>query len=89
MNCDWNADRSMRGERASKTACFTYISYCDLITTQIIHWSKILEFAKRWNWPKNSRFSAVRSFDQVEHIGMVQVQFQPRPGTELPIWHCC
>ena len=38
-NSDYIANWRMAGERASKTAPFTYISYCDMITTQILNWA--------------------------------------------------
>jgi len=54
------------GERASYTASFADISYCDTITTQIHNWSQRLEFAKMWNDPKNCRFGADWFFDWVQ-----------------------
>ena len=36
----------MEGEWASKTASFTYISYCDTITTKILNWRQSTELAK-------------------------------------------
>ena len=45
-NCDWIATWLMGGESASKTVSFTYILYCDTISTQILSWSQSTEFAK-------------------------------------------
>jgi len=36
----------MGGERLPETASFTYISYCDMITTQILNWSESSEYTK-------------------------------------------
>jgi hypothetical protein len=52
----------MGGERASKTASFTYILYYDTITTQILNWSQSTECPKLFNQPKNCGFGAVRFF---------------------------
>jgi hypothetical protein len=40
------ANWRMGGECASKIASFTYILYCDTITTQILKWSQSSEFLK-------------------------------------------
>ena len=45
-NIDWIANWRAGGERACKTASFTYISYCDMIRTQILNWSQSSEFGK-------------------------------------------
>ena len=45
-NSDLITNWRMGGERASRTASFTYISYCDTIRTQILNWSQSSEFAK-------------------------------------------
>jgi len=45
-NSDHIANWRTGGERASKTASFMYISYCDTITTQILDWSQSSEFTK-------------------------------------------
>jgi len=52
----------MGRERASKTASFTYISYCDTITTQILNWSQSSESVKMWNQPMNRGLDAVHFF---------------------------
>jgi len=88
-NSDCIANWRMGGERASKTASFKYISYCDTIPTQILNWSQSAEFVKMWNQPKNRGFSVVRFFDGVKPVGTVPVRFQPGPGTEPPIWNRC
>jgi len=88
-NSDHIADRRIGGERASKTASFTYISYCDTIKIQILNWSQSTEFAKMWNRPKNRGFGMVRFFDGVKPVATVPVRFQPGPGTESPIWNRC
>ena len=45
-NCDWISTWWMGGERASKTASFTYILYCDTISTWILNWSQSTELVK-------------------------------------------
>jgi len=45
-NIDWIAKWRIGGGRACKTASLTYISYCDMIRTQILNWSPSSEFAK-------------------------------------------
>jgi len=45
-NIDQIANWRMGGQRASKTASFTHISYCDTIKTQILNWSQSSEFVK-------------------------------------------
>ena len=45
-NIDWIAQWTIGGERACKSAYFTYISYCDMITNQIPIWSQSSEFAQ-------------------------------------------
>jgi len=89
MNSDWIANWRMGGERASKTASFTYISYCDTIRTQILNWSQSCEFATMWNRPKYCGFGADRFFDGVKPVATVPVRFQPGPGTEPPLWNRC
>ena len=88
-NSDWIAKWRIGGERACNTASFTYISYCDMIRTQIPNWSKSWELANLWNRPKNHGFGAVRFFDGVKPIATVPVRFQPRRGTEPRIWNRC
>jgi len=46
MNSDPIAHWTMGGGRASKTASFTYIWYCDTITTQMLNCSQSSEFGK-------------------------------------------
>jgi len=77
----------MRGETTSKTASFTYISYCDTITTQLLNWSESSEIAKSWNRPKTSVFGVVWFFDGVKPVGTVPVLFEAGPGTNPPIWN--
>jgi hypothetical protein len=79
----------MGDERAYNTASFTYISYCDLVRIQILNWRQSPEFVKMWNLPINHVFSAVWFVAVVKPIAMVPVRFEPRPGTELPLWNCC
>jgi len=88
-NSDLIANWTMGGERASKTASFTYRSYRDTIRTHILNWRQGSEIAKMWNQPKNRGFSAFRSFDGVEPMATVLVRFQPGPGTNPPIWTRC
>jgi len=45
-NSDRIANWRMGGEKACKTATFTYISYCDRITIQILNFSQSSEFVK-------------------------------------------
>jgi len=45
-NIDWITHWKTGGERASKTASCTYISYCDTIRTQILNWRESSEFAE-------------------------------------------
>jgi len=86
MNIDPIANCRSGGERASKTGWFTYISYCDMISTQILHRSQSSAFGNMWNPAQNPRPGAVRCFNGVKPIVMVGVQFEPRPGTEPRIW---
>jgi len=79
MNIVQIANWRIGGERASKTASFTYISYCDMIRTQIHDWSQSSKVAKLWNRPKNHVFGGVWFFDGVKPIPTVQVRFQPGP----------
>ena len=89
MNSDRIANWRKGGERASKTASFTYRLYCDTISTQIVNWSQRSDFAKMWNHPKNRGFRTVQFFTGVKPVAMVPVRFQPGPGTEPPIWNRC
>ena len=79
-NVDQIAQWTIQGERASKTASFTYISYCDMIRTQILSWSASSELAKLWNWPQNRGFGAVPFFDVVNPLQ--QFQFRSDPDLE-------
>ena len=88
-NINWIAKWRIGGERACKTASFTYISYCDTIRTQIPNWSQSSESAKLWNRPKNRGFGAVQFFDAVKPNATVPVRFQPGPGYEPQIWNRC
>jgi hypothetical protein len=56
---DQIANWRMWDQQTSKTASFTYISYCDPIRTQIFNWRQSSEVAKIWNHPKNHRFGGV------------------------------
>jgi len=75
MNSDRIANGRIGGERALTTASFTYISYCDRISTQILNWSQGSEFAKIRNRPKNCEFGVVRFFDVVKPVAPVPVWF--------------
>jgi len=88
-NIDLIANWRKGGERACRTVSFTYISYCDMIRTEILNWSQISEFARLRNRPKNYVFGAFRFFDEVKPVVTVPVWFQSGPGTEPPIWNCC
>jgi len=46
INIDWIAKWRIGGKRACKTACSTYISYCDMIRTQMLNWIQSYEFTK-------------------------------------------
>jgi hypothetical protein len=89
MHSDRITNWGMGAERASKTASFTHILYCDTITTQIVNCSNRFEITNMWNRPKNRGFSAVQLSKRVKPVAMVPVRFQPGPGTELPIWNRC
>jgi len=73
--CDQITIWRIWGERLSKTASFMYISYCDMITTQRLNWSQSSEWAKKWNWPKCSGFSAVQYLNMVEPVVIFPVRF--------------
>jgi len=88
-NTDRIANRRKGGESPCRSASFTYISYCDTFTTQILIRSQRSEFAKLRNWPKNCRFAVVRVFDVVKPIATFLVRFQPGPRTATPIWNRC
>jgi len=88
-NTDGIAHWRTGGGRASKTACFTYILYCETIRTPILNWGQSAESTKMWNRPKNCGFGGVRFFDGVKPVTMVPVQFYPGPGTEPSIWNRC
>ena len=60
LKIDQIAKWRIGGETACKTASFMYISYFDLIRTEILNWSQSSELANLWNWPKYRGFSAVR-----------------------------
>jgi len=47
-NIDWISKWRIEVKRVWKTASFTYISYCDMITTRILNWRHNPEFTKMW-----------------------------------------
>jgi hypothetical protein len=79
----------MGGERAFKAASFTYMSYCDTITTQILNGSQSSKLAKIWDQPKNRGIGADQFFDGMKPVATFPVPVQPRPGTAPLIWNRC
>jgi len=89
MNIHRIANWRNGGETACTTASFMYISYCDTIRSQILHWSQSSKLAKLWNQLKNHGFGAVRFLEGVQPVATVPVQIQPGPWTEPRIWNHC